>query len=121
MYMYVCILIIHVAIQSFITIIFIILYYSGYEVQFHVVDEETVYMDGVPDISGQLVTPNGPIATMEGSQMSPDPLSFRMTYTSNELPKQVKVGDDIQEGALKNGASYTVVTVAYTELTNDVS
>ena len=87
---------------------------SGYKVQFHLVDGSPSYINGLPRILPEFLKPFGPLAPLEEAQNAPQPLSFCISYDA--LPGNVTVGDDLLGGAVKGGAVYTVVTVAYTRM-----
>lgn len=46
------------------------------------------------------------------AKVSPQPLSFQILF-KGDLPKRLLINEDLMKGALKNGAVYRVVTVAY--------
>jgi len=87
---------------------------SGYKVQFHLVDGSPSYIDGLPRISPEFLKPFGPLVPLEKAQKTPQPISFCVSYDT--LPENITVGDDLLGGALKSGAVYSVVTVAYTKM-----
>ncbi len=86
--------------------------------QFHVV--ENSFLGDVPVIDREFTDPFGKfsLATIEYAQTSPKALSFQTAYTGNNLPSFIQVNSDLMQGALKNGALYRVVTVAFTKVSS---
>ena len=94
--------------------------HSGYKLQFHVVDSKTPYIDDLPYLPEEVLTPSGPLATLAGAQGTSHPVSFQLSFTDKAFPLNITVDDSLLNGALKNGASYSVVTVAYSNITDEV-
>ena len=88
---------------------------SGYEVQFHMVDEKTPYADGLPRILPKFLKSSGPLTSLEKALENPKPVSFYIPYEI--IPENITIGDELLGGALKNGVKYTIVTVVYTKVT----
>ena len=92
------------------------LIYSGYRIQFHVI--ESSFLGDVPVIDREFTDPFGKFSpvTIDYAQTSPKALSFQVAYSGNNMPSYIQVNSNLMQGALKNGALYRVVTVAFTKV-----
>lgn len=84
-------------------------------------DSKTPYIDNLPYLPEEVLTPSGPLATLAGAQGSSHPVSFQLSFADQEFPFNITVDDSLLNSALKNGTSYSVVTVAYSNITDEVS
>ena len=115
--------VVHVAIHHVILSDIQFLYipvHSGYKLQFHVVDDKTPYVDDLPYLPEQVLTPSGPLASLAEAQGTSHPVSFQLAFANKTFPLNITVDNSLMNGALKNGASYSVVTVAYSNVTDAV-
>ena len=86
-------------------------YCSGYEIQFHMMDNATI-SNNRPMIHENQFKPFGSLVTIDEARESFEPVSF---FIRSEIlsPKLAINRGDLLQGALKKGSSYSVVTVAY--------
>lgn len=89
---------------------------SGYEVQFHVIEDS--FLGDIAVIDREFTNPSGKFSpvSVEYAQASPKALSFQISYTGPNLPSFIQIDSDLLHGALKNGVLYRVITVAYTQV-----
>lgn len=87
---------------------------SGYEVQFHILDDHTSHVHGRPDLPWELTQPKGLLASVEAARSSTHPIPFCMVFKNESLPSSIRVSDSFLQGALRSGPTYLVITVAYT-------
>lgn len=80
-------------------------------VQFHLIPDSS--RSDVP-IERDYIEPFGKFSPINFNlaQLSPEPLSFQLEF-KKDLPKRLQINGELLKGALKSGAVYRVVTVAY--------
>ena len=91
--------------------------FSGYEIQFHLVDGIASDNQNSPLISDEKYKPFGKLSTLEQAQKSEKATSFYMrkgTPFDGPLPHYLIIDGTLFHGALKRGSSYIIVTTAYT-------
>ena len=81
--------------------------HSGYEIHFNVVRESNP--------GTQWKMPTTPLAHPEDAANSSFPVDFQITYSGSSLPRILDAKDPALQNALNGGATYHVVTVAFTE------
>lgn len=59
--------------------------------------------------------PGAKIASLEEAQKSSRPVSFKLIFPSDSLPRQLKISPELLGHALKEGATYSVATAAVTK------
>ncbi len=88
--------------------------YSGYEVQFIVVDKIPLNDNGVPIVSTG-AHGNISLSEQEVAAKAKAATSFYYRYKQQDkLPHFITIKEDLLGNALRNESSYIVVTVAYT-------
>ena len=81
--------------------------HSGYEIHFYLLNESN------PGTQGNMLTT--PLANLEDAVKSSLPVDFKITYSGSSLPSGLDTTDPALQNALKGGATYHVVAVAFTE------
>ena len=91
------------------------MFFSGYQVQFHLVKNKTP--DGLVLIDDDAYDPNLPssrLVSKSEAQLSIEAKSFWLDFENGMLPVNIVIGQELLQGALKNGREYAVATVPYT-------
>ena len=80
-------------------------------IQFHLTPDSS--LSDVP-IERDHTEPFGKLSPInfDFAQVTPQPVSFQIKF-KHDMPKHLQISRDLMRGALKNGAVYRVVTVAY--------
>lgn len=93
---------------------------SGYEVQFYILDKDTVHEHGQPVLPKELIRPRGLLASVKTAQSSLHSIPFSIAFRNSTLPSQITVSDSLLQGAMRSGTIYTIITVAYTDSYEEV-
>ena len=88
---------------------------SGYEVQFHILDDHTAHVHGQPDLPPELTQPKGLLSSMDTARSSKHPLPFCTAFRNSTLPTLMLISDNLLQGAIRTDTTYTIITVAYTD------
>ena len=94
---------------------FLLLFSSGYQVQFHLVESKT--LDGLALIDDDAYDPrlpSSPLVSKNEAQLSTEAKSFWLDFENGTLPVNIVIGQKLLQGALKDDVEYTVATVPYT-------
>lgn len=97
------------------SLILILLFCSGYQVQFHQVESKT--LDGLALIDDNAYDPRLPSSSLVSknkAQLSTKAKSFWLDFENGKLPVNIVIGQKLLQGALKDDVEYTVTTVPYT-------
>ena len=100
----------------------LLLPFSGYQVQFHLVESKTA--DGLPLIDDEAyepLQPSSPLVSKSDAQMSMEARSFWLDFEDRTLPNNIIIDQNLLNGALKDGREYALVTVPYTVYTVSVN
>ena len=81
--------------------------HSGYEIHFNLASKSN------PGTQGNM--PTTPLANLEDAAKSSLPVDFKITYSGSSLLSSLDTMDPALQNALKGGATYHVVTVAFME------
>ena len=95
--------------------LFLLLFFSGYQVQFHLVESKT--LDGLALIDDNAYDPRLPSSSLVSkneAQLSTEAKSFWLDFENGKLPVNIVIGQKLLQGALKDDVEYTVATVPYT-------
>ena len=88
--------------------------FSGYQVQFHLVESKTT--EDLPMINNDLepFSPFSQLLTKIEARQSSEAKSFWIDYRGGELPNNITIDETLLNGTLKKGREYTIITVPYT-------
>lgn len=89
--------------------------FSGYEVQFHIIDDDTAHVHGQPYFPHELTKPKGLLTNIDTAQSSKHPLPFCIAFRNGSLPSHITISDNLLQGAIHSHTIYTVIIVAYTD------
>lgn len=93
---------------------------SGYEVQFHIVDQNTPHLHGNLLLPKELTRPHGLLASLEDARAVEHAVPFTIRYKNHSFPENITISSNLLQGALRSGITYCVLTVAYTDNYEDV-
>lgn len=96
------------------------LFCSGYEVQFHIIDQDTPHLHGNLVLPKELTRPYGLLASLKEAQAAEHAVPFTIRYKNHSFPENLTISSNLLQGALRSGITYCVLTVAYTDNYEDV-